>query len=112
NLYRTLADFIGWSFIGNLAHVLRTQGVNLLLNLHFGPSLNAAYGVMMQAQGAASQFTNSFEVALSPQIYKSYGQGNRNDVHELVVLGCKLNFMLFALVATPAIYGVDLLLEI
>lgn len=111
-LYRALLGFTGWSFIGNFAHVVRTQGVNMLLNVFFGTSLNAAHGVMMQAQGAATQFTSSFELALSPQIYKSYGQGNRREVQDLVFLGSKLNFMLLAVLVGPAIFAMDFLLQL
>lgn len=110
--YRTLGAFVSWSFIGNFAYVARTQGVNVLLNIFFGTSLNAAYGVMNQAQGAASQFTNSFELALSPQIYQSYGKGDRAAVLSLVSFGSKLNFMLFAVLVGPAIYGMDYVLNL
>ena len=111
-LYSELLKFTGWSFIGNIAHVLRTHGVNLLLNVFFGTSLNAAYGVMAQAQNAATQFTSSFELALSPQIYKSYGQGDARSVESLVFIGSKLNFILLAVLAAPAIYGMDYLLQL
>lgn len=111
-LYRSLLAFTSWSFIGNLAHVFRTHGVNMLLNVFFGTSLNAAHSVMTQAQGAASQFTSSFELALSPQIYKSYGQGNVEEVRTLVFIGAKLNFLMFAILVAPAIYGMDFILDL
>ena len=111
-LYVQLIGFTSWSFIGNFAHVVRTQGVNMLLNVFFGTTLNAAYSVMSQAQGAASQFTSSFELALSPQIYKKYGQGDLPAVQSLVFMGCKLNFILLSVLVGPAIFGMDYLLQV
>lgn len=111
-IYRSLVSFISWSFIGSLANVLRTQGVNSVLNIFFGPSLNAAYGVMSQAQNAATQFTGSFQMALSPQIYQSHAQGERGTLHSLIFIGAKLNFILLALLVIPAIYGMSFLLNV
>ena len=109
--YAALFAFTSWSFIGNLSHVFRAQGINMLLNVFFGTSLNAVHGVMTQAQGAATQLANSFELALSPQIYQSYGRGDLKSVQSLVFIGAKLNFMLLAVLVAPAIYGMDYLLH-
>lgn len=109
-LYGELLSFTSWSFIGNLAHVLRTQGVNMLLNVFHGTSLNAAHGVMTQAQGAATQFTSSTELALSPQIYRSYGEGDMAAVRSMVFTGAKLNYMMLAVLVAPALYGMDYIL--
>lgn len=110
--YKTLLAFTSLSFIGNLAHILRTQGVNLLLNIFFGTPLNATYGVMAQAQGAATQFTSSFELALSPQIYEQYGRGDLQNVQALVFAGTKISFFLFSLLVWPALFGMDFALEL
>src|SRR5690606_22997724 len=47
---------LGWNLWGNIAAVLGTQGVNLLLNLFFGPAINAARGVAYQVHGALGMF--------------------------------------------------------
>ena len=111
-IYKGLAAFISWSFIGSLSNVFRTQGVNMLLNVFWGPMLNAAYGVMTQAQTAAAQFANSFQMALSPQIYQSHAQGNRQRMNALLFTGTKLNFILLAFLVLPALYGMDYLLKL
>ncbi|WP_459040620.1 lipopolysaccharide biosynthesis protein [Stenotrophomonas sp. PSU-St83] len=111
-IYAALASFISWSFIGSLSNVFRTQGANTLLNVFFGPALNAAHGVMTQAQSAATQFAGSFHLALSPEIYHSYAQGDRTRLQSLVTMGSKLNFILLAILVVPAIHCVDHLLVI
>lgn len=109
-IYSDLVAFISWSFIGSLANVFRTQGVNTLLNVFFGPALNAAHGVMTQAQSSATQFAGSFHMALSPEIYQSYAKNNLQRMSSLIFLGSKLNFILLALLVVPAIHGIDYLL--
>ena len=46
--------------------------VNILLNMFFGPAVNAARGVAVQVQGAVSYFSSNFQMALNPQITKNY----------------------------------------
>jgi len=111
-IYAALASFISWSFIGSLSNVFRTQGSNTLLNVFFGPALNAAHGVMTQAQSAATQFASSFHLALSPEIYQSYAQGERKRLQSLVTMGSKLNFILLGILFLPAIHCIDYLLFI
>lgn len=111
NAYKEMAGFVGWSFIGNAAVAGRTQGVNLLLNVFFGPLANAAYGVMTQVQNAVNSFTNSLQTALSPQIYQSYGKGRTDDFHNLTIVGSKISFMLLLILVVPILHGLDFLLR-
>lgn len=110
--YKDMAGFVGWSFIGNAAVAGRTQGVNLLLNVFFGPLANAAYGVMTQVQNAVNSFANSLQTALSPQIYQSYGKGRTDDFHNLTIVGSKISFMLLLVLVVPILHGLDYLLRI
>lgn len=110
-IYKDLASFISWSFIGSFSNVLRTHGVNALLNVFFGTRVNAAYGVMNQAQTAASQFAGSFQLALSPSIYQAYARNEMHRMRGLVLTGAKLNFMMLMLLVVPAIHGMDYLLS-
>lgn len=109
--YKDMAGFVGWSFIGNAAVAGRTQGVNLLLNIFFGPLANAAYAVMTQVQNAVNSFTSSLQTALSPQIYQSYGKGRIGDFHSLTLIGSKISFMLLLILVVPIMHALDYLLH-
>lgn len=106
-LYKRIISFTSWSLIGSLSNVLRTHGANVLLNMFFGPALNAAHSVMTQAQSAATQFTSSLELSLTPQIYRSYGEGDLRSVNFMVFIGAKISFMLFGILIAPTIYGME-----
>src|SRR5699024_10401067 len=58
-IYKELLSYSSWSLFGNIAVVAKGQGINVLLNLFFGPIINAAYGIMLQVQTAVSLFLNN-----------------------------------------------------
>ena len=76
NLLKEMFKFAGWNFFGVGAYTLNTQGVNILMNLFFGVTVNAARGVATQVNSAISQFVYSFTTAINPQITKSYAVGD------------------------------------
>ena len=60
NLFKTLLNFSGWNLFGGIAGVLHNQGVNILLNIFFGPIVNAARGIAFQVSTAVNQFVLNF----------------------------------------------------
>src|SRR5690606_22610262 len=76
-LYKKLVAYSGWNLFGNLAAVAKGQGVNILLNIFFGPAINAARGVAFQVQTAVQSFVSNFQMAANPQIIKSYASNDR-----------------------------------
>ena len=63
-LLKQMFCFAGWNFIGSSSAVLRDQGGSVVLNLFFGPSVNAARGVAVQVQHAVSQFQINIRLIL------------------------------------------------
>lgn len=92
-LYRTVFSFSAWNLLGNIAVILKGQGVNILLNLSYGPVVNAARGIAYQVQGALYGFVQNFQVAMKPQIIKSYATGNLEYMHQLIFRGTKFSFI-------------------
>ena len=92
SLFKEMTGFAGWSMFGNLAGVLFNQGLNMLLNVFFGPVVNAARGVAVQVQNAVQQFVGNFQMALNPQITKTYAQGDLESMHKLMYRSAKFSF--------------------
>lgn len=101
NLYKSMFNFAGMNFIGAFAHIMSTQGVNVILNIFFGVIVNAARGIANQVQGAISRFVNDFMSALNPQITKEYAAGNKEKSMDLCFRGSKFSFYLLVLMALP-----------
>lgn len=105
-------SFAGWTMNGNLAVMGYTQGLNILLNLFFGPAVNAARGIAVQVQGAVSQFFNNFLMAVRPQIVKSYAQGDLEYMHKLVIGSSKYAFFLVLLLVVPLMVNTEYVLHL
>ena len=65
-----MTAFAWWNMIGVVANVLRSQGINILLNMFFNPVVNAARGIAYQVNSAITQFYTNFYTAVKPQITK------------------------------------------
>lgn len=105
-------SFAGWNLFGNTAFMLNTQGVNMLVNVFFGVTTNAAQAVASQVNGAVTQFVGNFTTALNPQITKSYASGDRVYLYKLVCRGTKYTFFIMYLFMVPIILEADTILGI
>lgn len=112
NLYKTLLHFSGWDMIGTLCVVSQGQGINILLNLFFGPVVNAARGVAFQVEGAFNAFVGNFMLAVQPQIVKLFAIGELQEMIRLVNAGAKYAFYLVWLLALPVFLKTQYILSL
>ena len=111
-MFREMLSFAGWNLWGNCASVAFTQGVNILLNMFFGPVVNAARGIAVQVQAAVAQFSANFQTAINPQITKSYAVQNYAHMHSLIYSSSKFTFYLLLLVSLPIILETNYILHL
>lgn len=110
-LFKEMLGFSGWNLFGNLAAAGFSQGVDILLNLFFGPTVNAARGIANQVQGAVRQFSGNFQVALNPQITKSYASGEMDYMHRLIFASSKYSFYLLWFLSLPLMLEIQQVLS-
>lgn len=111
-LWKGMLSFVGWIFVGNFAYVAYNQGVNVLLNMFFGPAVNAARAIAVQVQSAASRFIDSFQTALKPQIMLSYESQNQERLKSLISFGSRMSFALMYVLLLPFVFLVDDILQL
>ena len=111
-LLKEMSSFAGWSFWGNLAGILYGQGLNMMLNIFFGPVVNAARGIATQIQGVVQQFVGNFQMALNPQITKTYAAGELQKMHSLMFRSARFSFMLLFLLSLPIILETNYILAL
>ena len=109
-LSRKMFVYTGWTLNGNLAIIGYTQGINILLNLFFGPAVNAARGFSVQIQAAVYQFFSNFQMAIRPQIVKSYAQNNLIYMHKLILASSRYSFYLMLLISLPILVNTEYIL--
>lgn len=112
HLFKEMTGFAGWSMFGNLSGVLFGQGLNMLLNVFFGPVVNAARAVAVQVQNAIQQFVSNFQMALNPQITKTYAKGELNEMHKLMFRSARFSFYLLFFLSLPVLFETNFILTI
>ena len=111
-IFKEMSNIAGWSLFGNLAGVGYTQGINLLLNIFFGPAINAARGVAVTVQGIVTGFVSNFQMALNPQITKTYAVNDLRRMHQLIFASSKVSFFLLLLIVLPVSIYADVILKL
>lgn len=111
-LFRILVNYSGWNLWGNAAAVIMDQGINILLNIFFGPVVNAARGIAYQVRGAVNQFVYNFQMAINPQIIKSYAANNLKYMHQLIFQGAKYSFFLLFALSLPILFETEIILSL
>ena len=105
--FKSMSKFIGWNFINTVVFILNDQGMNMLLNMFFGPAVNAARGLSVQVKSAVSNFAMGFFTAVRPQIVKSYAAGDTSRFTELIFNSGKFTFFLLWLICLPVMLRID-----
>lgn len=99
--FHTLLGFISWNFIGSIAGIFKEQGLNIVLNLFFGATVNAARGIAYQVLRAVSGFVANFQMAMNPQIVKHYAANQKEEMFKLVFQGSKFSYLLMMILSLP-----------
>jgi O-antigen/teichoic acid export membrane protein len=111
-LYKSMLTFSGWNIFGCGAVMGATHGVNILLNIFFGPVVNAARGISFQVNNAISSFVNNVQIAINPQIVKLYATGKIEELYKLLFQNAKYSFCLMWLVVLPIFLKLSIILKI
>lgn len=99
--FNKLLSFISWNFIGSIAGIFKEQGLNVVLNMFFGATVNAARGIAYQVLNAVSGFVSNFQLALNPQIVKQYAANQTEEMFKLVFRGSKFSYLLMMVLSIP-----------
>lgn len=112
DVLKSLLGFATWNFIGSSSSILRSQGVNILLNLFFGPTVNAARAISVQVNTAVNSFVANFMTALTPQITKAYAQKNFEYLLMCIYRGSKFSYFLLLFLSLPVLVETEYILKL
>lgn len=111
-LFREMFSYASSDLIGSISVLAQGQGLNILLNMFFGPTINAARGIAYQVQGAITQFSDNFMTAVRPQIIKSYAEGNIEGMMQLVKQSSCFSFYMMWMISLPVCLEAHYLLSL
>jgi len=102
-LFKQIFSHSGWMLFGTFSNMLSGQGLNVLINIFFGVTVNAARGIAYSLQGAVNGFVRNFMMAVQPQIIKYYAQNNFKEMYKLVFASSKFSFFLLFYISLPVL---------
>lgn len=112
NMFKKLFSFAGWNLFGASVGLAKSQIMNILLNIFFGPVVNAARAIAAQVNQGVSSFSQNFFTAVRPQIIKNYAVNEIEKMTLLMYRSAKVTFFLMLLFILPLILEMPFVLNI
>lgn len=111
-VFQSVLGFSSWSLYGSVSLVMRNQCINILLNIFFGPAVNAARAIAYQVDSAILNFVNGFSQAIRPQLTKYYSTGEQDKMLDLTYRSSRLCFYLYYALAIPLLIETESILKL
>ncbi len=111
-LFVNMLSFSGWNVFGTFAQIFKEQGLNMILNLFFGPIVNAARAIAYQVVTALKGFVENISTAARPQFTQSYAEGNSDRTINLMFSTGKVCYLVLFLLSLPMMIEVDIILRL
>ena len=110
--YKELLVYNNYILLGSVVMLVRTQGVNLIINFFCGTIVNGAYGIARTVEAFVGAFTVNFDSAAAPQITQNVGKGNLAEASAIAYRSCRMCQLLSLLVVFPLFVEIELVLWI
>ncbi|GAA5578975.1 hypothetical protein Pgin02_02009 [Porphyromonas gingivalis] len=110
-MFVQLSSFIGWNTFGTAVWTLNSQGINVLINMFFGLSVNAARAVSAQVETGLGQLNLGFITAVKPQVVKVYAAQKYTEFIQLLFDSTRHSFILMWLIGFPVMLNRDFILR-
>lgn len=111
-LLKKISSYAGWNMFGSVTTVMNSQGQAILLNIFFGPIINAAKAIADKVNQITYSFCQNFYMAVNPQLIKSYAIGDLEYTKKLLIKSSKISFFLYSIVAIPLIFNMEYILKL
>lgn len=109
---KQIGKFTGVSTASGGLQVLSSQGIVFIINLTFGVTINAVYTIALQLKNAILSFSLNILKAISPQITKTYANGEMEIHKKLVYSGSKLEVYFIYLIMIPFLFRTEYILKL
>ena len=111
-LAQSMFSFMGWEMLSSISALASTQLRGILINMFFGVRLNAGEGIAKSVNAYANNVSIGITNAITPQMNKSEGGGDRERLIRLTNVGVKFTTFMFAFVALPILLEIPFILGV
>lgn len=108
--WRELLTFAGWTMFGSVASVSITQVCTFLVNIFFGPVVNAARAIAFQVSHTLNSFCGNFLMAVRPPMIKAYAEEQYDYLNKLFIYCTKLVFYGMLMIFIPLYLDMEYIL--
>lgn len=112
NIIYPMLSFSGWDLYGNMGFTVRQQGLSFIINIFFGPALNAASAIASTVQGVLLSLINNIIIAFRPQIVKKYSQNEIVEMNDLMIIALQLCIILFGILTIPMLFEISYIFKL
>lgn len=100
-LYKELLSFSGWLLFTSSAGIAIIQICTILINVFFGPLVNASRAISLQVSSALGHFSGSYVMAIKPPMIKAYAKKDYEEVLRTFYISNKFVYYCMTLVCIP-----------
>tara|TARA_B110000483_G_scaffold209891_1_gene256579 strand:+ start:2028 stop:3587 length:1560 start_codon:yes stop_codon:yes gene_type:complete len=109
---KKLFGFVGWKMIGMSGIGFRRQGAPVLINLLYGPLVNAAFSIADRLSIQATTLSSAMTQAFLPALVSAEGSGDRDKVISMSIQVSKLGALLILIFAVPLVLEMQFVLDL
>lgn len=111
-LFKKLASFSAWNFLGNTAFSLVNEGLNMILNIFGGVAVNAGRGIAYQVKNAVQTLCGNIFVAVQPVIIQQAASKEKEIIFSNIFRLSRLNFYISAITVIPIFVFAEYILNL
>ena len=111
-VFKEIFSFSGWSLFGSFANLIAQHGVNILINVFYGVTVNAAAGIANQVSNNVYGFISNFQTAFQPQIVKTYAAKEIGRFNRLIFQTSKFSYFMVIVLVMPIFFTIDGILKL
>lgn len=104
--------FSAYRLLGASSQLTEQQGGNMIVNIYYGVTVNAAIGISNQVNAAINSLLSGFQNAFQPIITKLYASGKKNELFLFISSTSKFSILLFCFLAIPIVLNIDYILRV
>lgn len=110
--YKDVFDFSAWVAVGAVTFVGRSQGSALIINAFFNTIMNTALGIANSINSYIALFAQNVTQPMSPQIMKSYANGDNDRVNKLLTMSTKFAYLTMLVISAPFLVAPEALINL
>lgn len=112
DLFKQLASFSGWNFLGNVVYTLIHEGTNIILNLFAGVVANAARGIAAQVRTALETLSGNLYTASKPFVMQQAATVEKEVLFNYIYILSRVIFYVILVTTIPIIIYAEQILGV